>query len=137
MLKRALLALSLVAAPVLAGASCESIFSGPLVGSGFVDEAWYQSRIDEYLAAVAPASSTGDPMTAIAQLERSRRDPGYAMPPLAADAFASRFALMATLEDTSDFGALYLLNLLMGYRDDPALGAARVAQIENALFAYK
>ena len=53
MLRKALLALALVAAPVLAGASCESIFSGPIVGSGLVDEAWYQSRIADYLGAVA------------------------------------------------------------------------------------
>ncbi len=137
MLRKALLVSTLLLAPLLGGPSCVPAFPGPLVGPGEVDEAWFQARIDDYLAAVVPAASTSDPITAIAQIERSQRDPGYALPPLAADAFASRFALMATLEDTSDFGALYLLNLLLGYRDHPALGAARVAQIEQALFVYK
>lgn len=137
MLRKALLVSTLLLAPLLGGSSCVPAFLGPLVGPGEVDEAWFQARIDDYLTAVVPAASTGDPITAIAQILRSQRDPGYVLPPLAADAFASRFALMATLEDTSDFGALYLLNLLLGYRDHPALGAARVAQIEQALFVYK
>lgn len=136
-MRKGLLVATLAAAPALLGLSCQGVLGGPVVGPGDVDEAWFQARVMDYLVTTTPSPSTSDPIRVITQLERNLRDPSYQPPVLPANAFAASFAMMATLEDTSDFRAMYLVNLLLGYRDHPGLGAAQVAQIENALFAYK
>lgn len=136
-MRKALLGATFVAAPALVGLSCQPPLTGPVVGPGLVDEAAFQARVDQYLQLTTPSPNTSDPIRVITQLERNLRNPAYVPPVLPSNAFAGAFAQMATLEDTSDFRALYLVNLLLGYRDHPGLGAEQVSQIENALFSYK
>ncbi len=123
--------------PALAGFSCESILRGPMVGPGDVDESWWQGRKADFLAFSTAAPDTGEPLRAIAHLERAASDPGFVLPPIAPNAFTSAFDELAILKDSSDFRALYLLNLLLGYRDHPGLGAAQVTRLEDGLLAYK
>lgn len=135
-MRKALLPAVLVTAPALVGLSCESILGGPVVGPGAVDEVWFQGRVSEFLLAMTQTPS-GDPMRLIAQFERQEREPSFPVPTVASGAFDYIFTRMAALEDTSDFRAMDLVNLLYGYRNHPALTPEVVAEIEDALLAYK
>lgn len=122
----------------LLGTSCEGPFSGPLVGPGLVDEAYFRARQLDYLRFATEVDAPGSVLNVIAHLERRRVDPPYApsfVVPL--DAYDASFAKMARLDDTSDFDMLYLLNLWLGYRSDPALDPALVEKIESAILSFK
>jgi len=105
---------------------------------GVVDEAWFAGRQADALAHATGAFQPSNPLNVIAHLERARVEEGYVVPgAVPTDAWDARFAKMRALEDTRDFDALYLLNVLLGYRDDPALPRALVARLEEELLAFK
>jgi len=136
---------SLLFAAVLAFAGCGGSDSfSPLPQSpspspdGFVDETYFHDRQLDYLRFATRVEQPRSVMNALAHMERSRVDAGYAVPfSVPADAWDRSFAKMAALEDTRDFDGLYLLNILLGYRDHPALPAALVQKLEEAFIAFK
>lgn len=135
--RRAALALAMIAL-ALGACSDASRGGGAFDGPGAVDEAWFQERQRDALAFATRTFAPSNPLNVIAHLERARIEPEYSIPgAVPDDAFDDRFAKMAALEDTRDFDALYLLNLLLGYRDDPVLSPALVEKLERALFAFK
>jgi len=109
------------------------------VADGYVDATYMRERSVDYLRFATTSFSAGSPLNVIAHLERERLDPPYTAPrdAIPVDAWDRLFAKMAALEDTRDFDGLYLLNLLLGYRDHPALPRALVDQVEAALVAFK
>ena len=108
-------------------------------GPGFLDDATMQSRRLEYLRFATQRLAADNPTNVIAHLERARIDPPYSLPPgaIPIDAWDRQLAKMAALEDTRDFDALDLLNVVLGYRDDPALAPGLVEKVEAALRAFK
>lgn len=106
---------------------------------GYVDADYMRARSVDYLRFATTTFSAGSPLNVIAHLERERLDPPYVAPrgAIPADAWDRQFAKMAALEDTRDFDALYLLNVLLGYRDHPAVPRALVDKVEAALVAFK
>lgn len=133
---RALLALSLMLVPVLG--ACDWPYP-PVVGDGFVDETAFRARQLEFLQyATTGAPSFDSPTLALSYLARTRAepgwDPGFTFPQ---DAFASSFAKIENFEDTADFGALYLLNILLDFRGHPMLPQALVDRIESTLLGMK
>ena len=77
-------------------------------------------------------------LNVISHLERGQVDPPY-VPPfvVAPGTYDASLAKMARHEDTSDFDMLYLLNLWLGYHNDPGLDPALVAQIENVIPSFE
>ncbi|MCK6555863.1 hypothetical protein L6Q96_15000 [Candidatus Binatia bacterium] len=106
---------------------------------GYVDPAYMRARSIDYLRFATASFAAGNPLNVIAHLERERLDPPYTAPrdAIPVDAWDRQFAKMAALEDTRDFDATYLLNLLLGYREHPALPRALVDKVEAALVAFK
>jgi hypothetical protein len=107
--------------------------------SGFVDAGTAQQRNLRYLRYATQTFSAGSVLNVLAHMERTRVDPGYTIPHAAVpgDAWDGIFAKMAALEDTRDFDALYVLNILLGYRHHPALDPVLVQKIEDALIGFK
>jgi len=136
-IRKQLQLLALCLAPGLL-AGCDWPF-GPVVGPGFVDPAWIEERQLAYLHhATDGPLNPASPHNAMAFMERMRREPGWdpgEVLPL--DAFARDFEQIANFEDTSDFGALYMLNVLLGYRGHPMLPEALAEKIETTLLGYK
>ena len=106
---------------------------------GYVDPTYMRERSVDYLHFATTTFSAGNPLNVIAHLERERLDPPYTAPrdALPAGIWDRQFTKMAALEDTRDFDALYLLNLLLGYRDHPAVSRPLVDKVEAALVAFK
>jgi hypothetical protein len=107
--------------------------------NGFVDEAAFGARAQGYLRYATQQLIPGSVLNALAHMERARQDPSYSVPAAAvsADAWDGIFAKMAALEDTRDFDALYLVNILLGYRNHPLLAPGLVTKVEAALLAFK
>jgi hypothetical protein len=106
---------------------------------GFVDEAAFSARQMDYLLYATQQFVPESPVNVMAHLQRARVDARYALPGAAvpADIWDPRYAKMAALEDTRDFDALELLNVLLGYRDDRALAPGLIESVEAALIAFK
>jgi len=98
-----------------------------------------QARRLEYLRFATQRLVPDSPVNVMAHMERARIDRGYSVPAGAvpADAWDRQLAKMAALEDTRDFDALELLNVLLGYRDDPALASGLIERVEAGLLAFK
>jgi len=113
--------------------------SGTESADGFVSAAYMTERSGDYLRYATEAFSPSDSLNLIAHLERERVDPTYTAPRAAvpANAFDASFVFMDTLQDTRDFRALYMLNLLLGYGGHEALPAALWQGIEDALARFK
>jgi hypothetical protein len=109
------------------------------VSSGFVDEAQFQQRAQGYFRFATQGFSPGSPLNVISHIERARADSSFTVIPsgVPIDAWDGAFAKMAALEDTRDFDALYLLNVLLGYRDHPILAPGLVQKLEDALASFK
>jgi len=125
---------------VLALAACADAPRGDsaLGGPGAVDETWYQGRQLDALRFATTGFDPTNPLNVLAHLEHARVEQGHALPgAIPPDAWDARFAKMARLEDTRDFDALYLANVLLGYADDPALPRELVAKTEAALLSFK
>jgi hypothetical protein len=137
-LRKVAAAVALALAPALLGVRCDGILQGPILGPGDMEEAAFHARQLAYLRYATQVSSPGSVTNVINHLERRLVDPPYAPPfVVPADAYDARFAKLSRLEDTSDFDMLYLLNLWLGYRDDPALAPGLVAKIEDAILSFK
>ena len=106
---------------------------------GAVDPAWYASRKRGYLRFATEELIPGEVLNVIAHLERTRQGRGYALADAAvpANAWDAQLARMAALADGRDFDALYLLHVLLAYRDDRALAPGLVAKVERALLDFK
>ncbi len=106
-------------------------------GTGFVDEAWFDSRRDEYLEFATAEVDDGSVTNAIAHFERAARDDGVEVDAAAftTDSLARSFEKIDEWEDTADFDLLYLTNLWMGYRDE--LDADLAQAVEDRLIAFK
>ncbi len=117
-------------------AACGSV---GLNGSGLVDEAWYHDRQLDHLRFATTSLSPGSPLNVIAHMERDRVDPDFDAPVgvIQPDTWADAYAKMRALDDTRDFDALYLLNVLLGYRDHPMLAFGTVERLENELLDFK
>lgn len=107
--------------------------------SGFVDERAFRARTMDFLRYATQQFVPESPVNVMAHLERARHDRSYSLPAasVAADIWDDRFAKMAGLEDTRDFDALELLNVLLGYRNDPALAPGLMDSVAAALIAFK
>lgn len=105
--------------------------------AGFVDEAWFTGRQDEFLAVATEELNAGSVTNAIAHFERARRDDSFDFDPasVTVESLERPFEKIDEWEDTADFDLLYLTNLWMGYRDDltPELATA----IEDRLVGFK
>lgn len=111
----------------------------PGSGGGFVEEAAFQQRALQYWQFATRQLAAGSPLNVIAHLERARVDASYTVPAgsIPVTAWDAAFQKMATLRDTRDFDALYLLNVYLGYRDDPALAPGLADKLAAALIAFK
>jgi hypothetical protein len=74
-------------------------------------------RQNDYLRSATQTFSPGSPLSVIAAAERARRDRHFHFDAslVTPDVYAPIFERMATLQDTTDFDVLYLLNLWYGY----------------------
>lgn len=131
---------------IVCGVLCILLLAGcseePLDGStpsGFVDADYMRARQLDYLRFATETFSPGNVVSVVAHLERARVDPPFALPPnsVPADAWDAIFTKMATLQDTRDFNALELMNLLYDYHGHPALPAELWSKVENSLIAFK
>lgn len=113
--------------------------AAPATPPGAVDTAWFRARQLDYLRFATQTFQPGSPLNVIAHMERDRVDPDYDTSALSvpADAWDAILADMAALEDGRDFDALYLLHVLLGYRDHPMLAAELVTAVEQALLDFK
>jgi hypothetical protein len=104
---------------------------------GFVDAPWSRDRQDEFLHVATAARSPGSPLNVIAHAERAAREADFPFDAtgLTPEAYADSFARIDTMEDTTDFTMLYLLNLWYGYRD--RLPVDLRAAIEQRILAFK
>jgi len=133
---------ALLLVPLLASlAACGGDDGGPPSGTsqdGLVSAQYLQERTSDYLAFATQVFRPSDVLNVIAHLDRARVDDDYAVPgTVPTDAWDANFAKMAALEDTRDFDALYLLQILLDYRDHPALPAELVGKVEAALTSFK
>jgi hypothetical protein len=110
-----------------------------LADDGFVSDASFRERQLDYLRFATQSFLPGNVLNVLAHMERARVDPPYMQPPgsVPADAWDGIFDKMATLQDTRDFDALYLLNLLLGYRGDPLVPDSLWQKVEDALTSFK
>jgi hypothetical protein len=105
---------------------------------GFISEEYFQQRAIDYYRYATQTFSAGSPLNVLCHMERQRIEADYEIPAtVPADAWDSIFAKLARLDDTRDFDGLYLLNVLLGYRDHPALPAELWTKVENALITFK
>ncbi len=134
--RRAAQPAALVAAVLLLATACGN---APPHGAGLVDESWYRGRQAEYLRYATESLSAGSPLNVIANMEREVVDPDWVAPigVVGPDTWADAYEKMRTLEDTRDFDALYLLNVLLGYRDHPMLAPGTVERLEAELLGFK
>ncbi|MEM9490238.1 MAG: hypothetical protein AAGC55_13915, partial [Myxococcota bacterium] len=133
-----------LSAVVLAGipAGCDDdIAVDPLIdlGPGAVDEAWFTERKLDYLRFATATVEPEDIVNTLAHLTRDRIDTTYTAPDGAvpAEAWDHALAKMSALEDTRDFDALYLLHVVLDYRDHPMLDPGLVDRVERALLDFK
>jgi hypothetical protein len=106
--------------------------------SGFVDPGWIAGRKLEYLKTATRSFEPSNVPNVIAHLERSRIDHTYSpagVVPL--DAWDGQLEMMSNLVDGRDFEALYLLHVVLAYRESPMLETGLVEKVEQGLLAFK
>lgn len=110
---------------------------GAAAQEGYADATWFAGRQDGYLAFATEELDPTSIMNVLAHAERADRDPDFTWDADAVtpEAFAEPLEEITSWEDTSDFDALYLVNLLLGYRDQ--LPDDTVAAVEEALLGYE
>jgi hypothetical protein len=113
--------------------------------AGLVDEAFYQARIDDYLAFAAADVNVASPTGVAVQLIKATRDPAYTWPVETAtpEAMAKVWDQIDTWEDTRDFQLMYLLWLFeLGQGEtpmttlDPALLEAAKRRLLDNRYRY-
>ncbi len=123
------------AAPPTASPTPTSI----VAAQAFLDQDYFRARALDYLRFATQTLSPGNVVNVLAHMEREQLDPEYQAP---ADAVPVNqwddiFTKMATLVDTRDFDALYLLNLVLGYRGNPVVPEELWQKVETALKTFK
>lgn len=105
--------------------------------TGFVDEAWFDGRQDDYLAFATTELDPGSINNVLAHAEQATRDEAFTWDAdsVTVDGFEDELADITGWKDTSDFDILYFVNLLYGYEDQ--LPAETVAAIDDALLGYE
>jgi hypothetical protein len=127
---------ALAAALACSGSDDDREPGGTAGRNGFVDEDRFRAQQDDYLAAASEELVPDSALNVLAHAERARRDRGFRFDPGANPSdFTASFEKIDTMEDTSDFDLLYLMNLWYGYRDD--LGGAMREAIEQRILAFK
>ncbi|MDZ7674877.1 MAG: hypothetical protein U5K30_07410 [Acidimicrobiales bacterium] len=123
------------AAPSDEEPSGEDVESG--AGDGFVDEAWFAGRQDEYLEFATAELDPGSINNVTAHAERANRDPDFEWEAesVTVDGFEDELDDITSWKDTSDFDILYFVNLLYGYEGQ--LPAETVEAIDDALLGYE
>ncbi len=131
--------LAALAFGVLMTAACDRLPPGGLFAPGAVDEVVFAARRLDYLQRATGNGSGGGPLNAVAQMAREEQEPGYVAPvgSFGPNEWTGIFTKLSTFEDTSDFDALYLLNALLGYRDNPAVDPVLWQKTEDAILAFK
>jgi len=106
---------------------------------GFVPQGLWRDRQLDYLRFATTQFDPGNIDNVMAHMQRARLDPTFSTTPGAVpiDAWDAIFTKLATLQDTRDFDALDLVNLLYGYRDDPLLAPGLADKVEAALQSFK
>lgn len=137
---RGSLQLALVGTLALGLVACgdESNGAGTAAPDGFVSADYMHERALSFLRHATEGFSP-DPINIIAHIEREAIDPPYKAPlgQVPDSAFDGQYQSMDTLRDTRDFGALYLLNLMLGYRGHPTVSPALWQSVEDALVRFK
>lgn len=115
----------------------EGLFAGGELSPA--DQAALEARIDALLAGATAGVSPSNPLSAIAHMEREARDPGYTAPAGAfgPDAWDGDFARIASMEDTTDFVLLYMLNAFLGYEGHPTVSPELWQKTEDAFLGVK
>ena len=131
--------LGVLAFGMLLASACDRLPPGGLVAPGEVDEVAAAARRLDYLQHATENASGGSPLSAIAQMAREEQEPGYVAPigAFGPNDWNAIFTKLSTFEDTSDFDTLYLLNALLGYRDNPAVDPVLWQKTEDAILAFK
>ena len=95
----------------------------PAPGSaGLVDEAFFQGRVEDYLAFAAPQPRPASASGIAVQLAAARRDPGYTwdIEAVTVEGFADRWTQIDEWRDTRDFQFMYFNWVLaLGQGDTP------------------
>ncbi len=107
---------------------------------GFVSKHAFRERQDDYLAfATSGEIRPESVLNVLNHLERARRDPSFRVPEGAvpADAWDEIFEKLFRLRDTSDFDALYLINLLYAYGGHPIAPDSLWEAADQALLDFK
>ncbi len=134
-----MLAVALLAASCTSGGGDEG--AGPTdegaTEVGFADADWFRSRQDDYLAHATEELDPTSILNVVAHAERAGRDPEFSWDAetVTPEAFAEPLEKITTWKDTGDFDVLYLVNLLLGYRDQ--LPEDTVTAIEEALLGFE
>ena len=103
------------------------------------DAAALEEREEAFLTLATASVSTASPLSAIAHLEREAREPGFALAPgtWGPNAWDADFARIATMEDTTDFVMLYMLNAWLGYHPNPAIAPELWEKTRDAFLSFK
>jgi hypothetical protein len=109
---------------------------------GLVDEAVYQTRVDDYLAFATTAEHSSNPAGINAYLGRARREPDFTWPieNVTVESLAAVFAQIDAWEDTRDFRFMDLHWMLaLGQGDTPAtqLSPEVIAAIDERMLANR
>jgi hypothetical protein len=106
---------------------------------GFIAEEYFQQRSLDYLTFATRTFSPGSVLNVLCHMERERLDPTFSTAGLSvrADEWDAIFEKLATLRDTRDFDALYLLNIFLGYNGHPLLPPELWQKIEESLLSFK
>lgn len=123
--------------PPGAGGTTEAPRQAVGTGDGYADAAWFRGRQDDYLAFATTELDPGSITNVVAHAERAARDPEFTWDTEAVtpESLAEPLESIRTWKDTSDFSALYLVNLLLGYSDQ--LPEATVAEVTDALLGFE
>lgn len=108
-------------------------------GSGFVSDAYMRERALDYLDFATESLNPSSVVHVMHHMERDRIDPEFRVEPnsVPLDAWDAVFEKLARLQDTRDFDGLYLVNLLLGYRDHPMVPRALIDRVEEAMIGFK
>ena len=109
---------------------------------GLMDEAIYQSRVDEFLAFATSVDHSSNPSGINAQLGRAHREPDHVwnIEDVTVDSLAAVFAQIDAWEDTRDFQLMYLHWMLaLGQGDTPMtqLSPDVIAAIDERMLANR
>jgi hypothetical protein len=114
----------------------ETVDDGDDGDDGFADPAWFAGRQDDYLAFATEELDPESILNVVAHAERAEREPDFTWDSeeVTPESFSRSLDKIRDWIDTSDFDALYFVNLLYGYREK--IPEATTEAIEEALLGY-